>query len=584
MTGSTARRLAVVLAILAHPLLPREGPAQEPALPLPDLPRQTAEEIVSFYNDPSTVRFAGRVRIPASAVIQAPVATLGGPLLVAGRIEGDLVVINGDLRLEVGARVTGGVVVVGGRLLEGTSDAVEGPVRIYEPPLPYTFRGDGIAFLDRTRRDGVSSPLGFGRSRFTVQAGDNYNRVEGLPVIFGPILETESRNPLRLEALGIWRSQAGFVSDPGEFGYLARLEQSAGGRDELALGLTAFSRVEPLERWGISDLEASLATFLLRRDYRDYRDESGWSVYAQFRPRRLPLRGVVEYLDREVTSTTPGAPWSLMDNDQPWRPLPVLGEGRLRTLGAGLTVDTRNDPRHPTSGWLGEGRLLLPVGGELTYPALGTEGDSDPEEEGGYGVPRAVPEGYRVGFLDLRRYDRVGPGSSIALRLLTGGALNRTPLPSQFQLAAGGEGSLPGHPLFELDCGARTTRRLLPERRGDGAAGGVPAFPGYGCDRLALVQAEFRSLLPLNLDPDGRLAEALAAVDLTPGWTLFLNAARGWSLSDGGVGGSFPGEPSGTLSDLGAGIYLGELGAYLAFPLQGERNRPAFFVRLTHRF
>ena len=36
--------------------------------------------------------------------------------------------------------------------------------------------------------------------------------------------------------------------------------------------------------------------------------------------------------------------------------------------------------------------------------------------------------------------------------------------------------------------------------------------------------------------------------------------------------------------DLGAGIYLGDVGVYWAWPLNGSNRRVNFFLRIAHRF
>src|SRR5688500_11024707 len=54
----------------------------------------------------------------------------------------------------------------------------------------------------------------------TVTSGGGYNRVEGLPVLFGPVLETKFRAArLRVSALGIIRSAGTFRLDSDNLGH-----------------------------------------------------------------------------------------------------------------------------------------------------------------------------------------------------------------------------------------------------------------------------------------------------------------------------------------------------------------------------
>src|SRR5256714_4833969 len=78
------------------------------------LPRVVAEEVIAFYNAPGTTRLVGRTRLPRGNEWRGNVAIRSGPVLVAGRVQGSIVVINGDLQFDAGAEVTGDVIVVGG--------------------------------------------------------------------------------------------------------------------------------------------------------------------------------------------------------------------------------------------------------------------------------------------------------------------------------------------------------------------------------------------------------------------------------------------------------------------------------------
>lgn len=582
--GPTRRAGPLLLMVVAL-LRPGDGGAQEIPLERPQLPPEVAAAAVALYNDSATVRFPGRSRIPPGTAIAGMVASLGGPFVLGGLIDGDLLVVNGDLRFEPGGVVTGNVLLVGGKVEDEEPGSIGGTLEIYETPLTYTFRGEGIAAVERGRRDGLSSPLGFGRSRLTVRTGRNYNRIEGLPVVFGPILETAARNPLRLEALGVWRSESGVDLRASDLGYSVRLEQSLGGRDEVGLGVGIRSEIVPMEAWSISDLEASLATFILHRDFRDYFEEQGWNAFLEWRPRALPVSVTWEYREARHRFVDPGGPWSLKDNDLPWRPQPAIAGGTLRSLGLGLLFDTRNDVQAPTDGWLATLSFRRGLGGDLTFPALVAEAEEGAPSLIQPGIRRPADQTFSHGHADLRWYSRIGPQSSLGLRTLVTGALDGTPMVPQFQHTAGGAGSLPGHDLLGLDCGARDARVI----RGSGEEPLPPeasaAFPGYGCDRLLLLQAEFRNTLSLDIPRDSAVGNLLGLLELSPGWSLFVNAARGWSNSRGDdAAGAFRGVNMDWRSDAGIGLFLGHLTAQVAFPFQGDGRRATFSVRLNQRF
>jgi hypothetical protein len=551
------------------------------------IPEALAEQIAAFFNDPGILRFSGASRIPASRSLEGDVAVLGGPITIAGRIEGHLVVVNGDVLFEDEGIVTGDLLVAGGTVQGGSDDSVLGTVTVYSDKLRYRMRGDEIVF-GITNAEGdpeLSSNLGVGSLRFTVKAGTNYNRVEGLPVLFGPVLDTSGRNPLRLDILALWRSYSGLTLDPDRMGYRIRGEQMLGGTREWSVGGTLHSEFDPIEAWGITGLEASLATFLLHTDYRDYYERTGWSVFARYDPMSSPLALTLDYRDEKHLSGLVESPWSLTRNNEPWRPQPMVAEGKSRSIGLAVRFDTRNNRREPSAGFLIEARTRFGVGGAWDFPSYVDpflDPDVDPPT---ITDPEPVDTDFALGFLDMRSYNRIGQATTLNFRGLLGGSLKNSALPSQLQFVVGGEGSVPGFPLFHGDCGARdleVQRPVGPEPEY------VPAYLGYGCDRIALAQVELRSGFFVSFDvggeEDGDRWRWMPVIDLSPGWAVFMNAGRGWANSTRLPGGVQPRANTDALVDAGLGVYLGNFGVYWAAPITGGGGGSNFFVRLTHRF
>jgi hypothetical protein len=535
------------------------------------LPEEVAADVLGFVNDPGTLRFEGDGRVPSGQSIQGNVALVGGLLTVAGEIRGDLVILNGDLVLLPSAVITGDVLIVGGEVAEGDADAIQGLVSIYERAYPVVRRDGGV--YPRTDRRRERPGIYLGGSRITIRSGSGYNRVEGLPILVGPLFRTSGDYPLRVEALAIFRTESGFSLD--NLGYTVRLEQSFGAAPRWTLGAGAASEVVPIQGRGVSDLEASLSTFLLHRDNRDYLSREGWflSLAADFES--IPLRTSLTFRADDHYSTTPGSPWTLFRNDEEWRPMPLVAEGDLRTLEAQVEIDRRNDPDNPTDGWFLEASLTHGLDGDLFLPAYIAAGATAPEG------PTPVDPRFTFGSLDLRRYARIDPNSDLRFRLLLQGALQSDALLPQFQSALGGVGTLPGYRRFELDCGARTTPAEIPGGEEDDAT--RTAFVRYGCDQTALFQMEFREVLDweLDLSPDNEEDweewHWYPRVDFTTALVAFLDAGRGWSKVPDGV-------DSDTLADIGAGAFIGDLGLFLAYPLTGDDRKVRFFVRLQHRF
>ena len=560
--------------VMVFLLLPLPGLGQEP-IPGTTLPREVRNQVLQFLNEPATLRLPGGARIPLGTTVEGDVGVLGGGLQLAGRILGDLVVVNGDLRFEDGAVVEGAVLVVGGRVTGAELARIDAGLEVHQASLRYRIRDDRVEAEDSP---GVEVPgflereLGPARVRLTLRAAGNYNRVEGLPVSFGPVLETGGRNPFVLEGFGIWRSVDGLDLSRENLGYAFQVQQGLGGSGELFLGLSTFSRITQVEDRGLSDTEASLATFLLRRDFLDYFERSGWSASVALRPVDRPLRFQAEYREEDHAPVSIRDPWTIRDQGRNWRSMAAMAEGPLRTLALEAALDTRDDLREPAMGWWVQTRIRRAVGGDLRFPAVSRGADQGPDEF--LPSPGVFPLALD-GTLDLRRYNRLGPDSRLHFRLLATGSLDGNPLPPQHQVALGGEGSLPGHPRFALDCGARTTTLF----RGD-----EEVHPFYGCDRVILGQMEYHGLLPFSWTPGASREEDWewgALLELQPAWTFFLNGGRGWAVEGPELG---PAEDSPFRADVGAGVHLGALGLYWAYPINRRDRGLNFFVRLQHRF
>lgn len=527
--------------------------AQQPE-PLEALPDSIAYRVVAIYNQDGTLRLSGESEIAPGTGVDGAVAALNGPLRIAGSVEGDVVVINGDVELAGGARVTGDVIAVGGSVLREAGAQVNGRVLAYREPLRFRYQDGRLRYVPPHLERGLSAgrEWRFGRADLYIAAHGSYNRVEGLPVAFGPRLRLGGGNPTRLQALAIYRTGVGLHFDIDDMGYDLAADQQIGVRG-LNLGVRLFSEVEPVESWSVSDRESSLAAFLLHRDYRDHYDRTGWAVGVHLDRPDLPVTAELWYRDETHDAVAPREPWTILDNEEPWRPEPLVAEGRLRSALLSLRYDTRNDPDDASFGWLIQATAEQGIGGSLSLP-----GD----------VPGAATArtGFNAMSVDVRRYLRLSPYAQFAIRGMLAGSIDGKALPPQRQHALGGEGSLPAFGLLQFDCGARAQALT--------ASG---AFPYYGCDRMALVQLEYQASFPIAR----RLLEKIGIAEHftnTVRWSAFFDTGRAWTRQeareDRGVG------LSDFAADAGVGLRVGPLGAYWAVPLSAGDKRINFFVRI----
>src|SRR2546428_221493 len=105
------------------------------------------------------------------------------------------------------------------------------------------------------RRLGIEKSWGTAdsRSSLTLATGGTFNRVEGLPVVFGPLFDWKlHRNVrLRVDALGVFRTAGDFTDKRSDLGYLLRTELRAGGTPAYGIEFRAFDDVTPVEDWGL---------------------------------------------------------------------------------------------------------------------------------------------------------------------------------------------------------------------------------------------------------------------------------------------------------------------------------------------
>ena len=545
--------------------------AQERTIADAGLPRGVAEKLTAIIESPDTRKIVGATTI--SENIDGDVVVFTGPLTLKGRIVGQLIVVDATADFQEGSAVTGDVTMVGGDATGLEYAEIGGTIEMY---------GEGFGlFRDRERVLTVDSRSGRvyredwrrseGHSYFALRSTWNYNRVEGLPVQFGPVIETGGRNPTRFEALAIWKTEVSSPWDTEDLGYTVRAEQFLGGRRDLRVGGSLRSVVDPIENWQLNRAEASLATFILHQDYRDWFRNEGWSTYLTYALRASGLTATVEYRDEEHFSEAARDPWTIFDNKDEWRLQPLVAEGNFRSLHGAVELDRRNDDDFATEGFFVRGEVTRGLSGNLAVPVVVFTPN-------GPGTPIAFNEKFTSGLIDARLYRPVGHDATLSLRVVAGGSLNDMPLPPQFQHALGGAGSLPGYASFSQDCGAR--RNVVT--RGDDA--GALFFPYYGCDRMALFSAEYRGGFDLHWggpdvwdeDDDWHWDG-----DASPNWIVFFDAARGWAQSESKLRGAADTE---TLYDVGAGILLGDVGIYGAVPLTGAERGIRFFVRLGPRF
>ncbi len=534
-------------------------------------PAEVIAELIAAFNDSSATRTQGDVTFPEGSSFTGRLAHFRGSLRLAGRISGPITVVNATLYLLPSADVQGDILVVGGRLIRSAEARHAGDERVYWDAAPVARSADGALVLRDHRRPlanlataKTSFQTGRVRTTLFLATGGTYNRVEGLPIVFGPVFELRpTKGTLaKLDVRGILRTAGEGSRLTSDFGYSVRTELHA---RSIGVGGRVYSNVGAIEDQPLSAAESGWSAFLLQRDYHDYFERIGGGGYAWVQPAR-PLRlelSVSRDHERSVRATDP---WSLLRNSDRWRRNPLIDDGHYFTTGLEVAFDTRNQRDLPSTGWYLRGRYEHGTSDDIAPVTLPDVIRPRVPAGGGYRFDRLT--------LDLRRYSRLTPSLRVNGRLRADGWLAGDRLPVQRRVSLGGPDLLPGYDFRAFTC--------IPRGYNDSSE---PAL----CDRSIVAQVEVRTRLGLNLgyrlrdkegEANGRFI-GLEEADLV----FFGDLGKAWLAGDG------PGQvavdriPSLNewKPDVGIGLDAGEIGAYLAKGLSG--GEPVkFLVRLQRRF
>lgn len=535
------------------------------------LPADVAREVAALFNATVALRATDRLEIEGGKTITGDVAVLNGPVTISGHVTGRVLAINADVLLRRGARIDGDLLVVGGEV-EGRDDAViGGEIRIYHPSLRYTQQGDQIvADADAStddqwwRRWDRRGRHNF--NRLEIATAGPFNRVEGLPIRVGPQLyRDQGWGHLQLNAAAVLRTASSFSNTSADVGHDVRGEIRVGREFGVTVGGRLFDLVDAVEPWQMSNLEVGLSSFLLHRDYRDYFERHGGRLEAALRATESADL-TLSYGDERWSSRAAHNPFALFQNDVAWRANPRVDDGTFHVVNLTLRVDTRNDTFNPWSGWY----LLADY--EKSTGRIDTVA---PTSSGVAALPGATQ--YQRAFIDVRRYNRLGPSAALNVRVVLAGWISGDPLPLERRLSIDGPGTIPGFD-FRVTGGTDV---------GTCAVGGPIAGRPAQCERISLAQLEYRSPIRLSFT-DGAESTRRNRFRADGEWVFFADAGRGWMVNA-------PGSPltfrrgelpplSSYRTDVGGGLDFDQFGIYAAKALSVPNEALNVFLRVRHRF
>ena len=411
-------------------------------------------------------------------------------------------------------------------------------------------------------------------SGLILSSGKTYNRVEGLPVMIGPVFrDSAGAAQVNASVLGIIRSANTFHWDSQNLGHRASADVRVGRGRGYGLGLSSYDVMTAVEPWQLPDPDAGLAAFFGHRDFRDWFNRHGAMATASF---NMSARSSLsfDYSDERWASVDERRVFSVFGNGKKWRANPAVDAGRFHIGVLRANVDTRNDEDNPSTGWLILAEYERGTGDITDF------GLTSPIAR----IPGSPHVSYGRGLLDLRRYNRLSPTTWINGRLVLGGWLNGDDLPLQRRFSVGGVGTVPGFDFRDYHPGTIDVSECS-----DGTS--LPAGNPAQCERVALAQLEYRQELHSSLfDFLNARPIRLRGIGFTvqPTIVAFVDAGRGWLV----------GQPQGILqyssrsfprfgtfrTDVGLGLDLGLIGVYVAKAVSSSKEPANVFLRVHRRF
>lgn len=320
------------LALLAPPVLGAQEVVLRDAGPAP------ASEIVEHVlAAPHTVRAGSdRLVLTRDSSISTSLLVLGRPTYLAGRVDGDVVVVGADLFLRPGVNVRGRAVAVGGTVATTTLGTVAGgTLSLRDETYDITREDEGFALRHRDLRAEDATPVVSlaGIQGFLLPG---YDRVDGLSLPVGITIATPS-GFASLTPTATYRSRLGTV-DPGA---TLTMRPSSRLRLEAEGGRTTRTN----DDWIYSDFVNSATSLFVGLDTRNYFRSVGGAarlIGTLERPSYLvePYLGV--RIERVSPISATGDVWSMFERDDSLRmrrPNPLVERGDLRSALAGLDFE-----------------------------------------------------------------------------------------------------------------------------------------------------------------------------------------------------------------------------------------------------
>jgi cytoskeletal protein CcmA (bactofilin family) len=380
----------------------------------------TTELHITFRSREGAIHFTGDVFIDHRDRIEGNIVVRNGSLTVQGRIKGDVLILNGNAVIETGGIIEGSVKTVNGRIyntdgiITGLTEEIEAAdvdliYKEHRPAYRIPYQVSHRFQEDLTVRDIDLNPFWLG-----------FNRVEGFSIHAGSRKNLYWDESIALSLYG----QVGYAFKAhrwrGKLGATRQFVASNAGLFEI--GGEVYSLTDTQDDWFIGRGENDLAAFFFHRDYKDYYDREGFSVYTGHYLNSIGFSSHlrVQYQNELHTSMKNRTDWALFVRDRSYRLNPVINEGRMNALRFAFHLSSVEQMPRRLDGWS--------VLGTVEYSSPSLQSDFD----------------YRQYILDIRRYQPISKFDNFNVRFRAGSSEGDLPFQKIYEL--GGLGTLPAYP------------------------------------------------------------------------------------------------------------------------------------------
>ncbi|MFC2088883.1 BamA/TamA family outer membrane protein, partial [Calditrichota bacterium] len=290
--------------------------------------------------------------------VDGNIVVMRGDLIVRGEVEGDAVVIYGDIKIEERAEISGNITSIGGKIVQLESSVVRGNQIETSPRNVYKYTGYSNrdeydqeeyyydSWHDSHRYQYSTLPIWPLDDQFLVR----YNRVQGL--FLGLELPKSIGGKSRIVTI---HGFGGYGFEEQAWRYQVGIDRYFFDQKayRFELGANFHDLTDTRDDWLITPLENTLASFLIHEDFQDYYRRQGYEVHIS-QNWSIYLKGTLAYRNDEYETLSKNADWALFGGKKKFRDNPAIEEGNMRSFYGEIYLDTRNNHETPRRGWYGK--------------------------------------------------------------------------------------------------------------------------------------------------------------------------------------------------------------------------------------